>query len=169
MDAVPANDSLANSAPTPDRTAIIRLAGNVTTQPFARIVGRLRAVCDAELVHHDFGQPIQALLAPDAADFLIVHLDHRWFFKIAPDHQSVERMNELIAAVKGRVARGDCTVILNTIPSAVDAPVRTEQAALRGAVARLNAQLYELAASLSHPPWSSAPSHLAGFVHARLA
>ena len=139
----------ASAAPTLPRTVVVAFTGNVTTQPFTRLAGKLADMCAPRLSHHDFGQPIQALLSPHPADFLIVHLDHRWFFEITPDPQSFARMDELIAAVKARVAKGDCTVVLNTIPAIVDAPARSEQAALRGSVARLNGELYDLAASTS--------------------
>lgn len=146
MDAltVPAKNS--NVLNEGGRKITIGFAGNVTTQPFARISARLADLGEIELVHYDYGQPVQALLAPDQSDFLFIHLDHRWFFELAPDAQSDARMDELCTVARARAQKGDCTVVLTTIAGQVDAPVRSEQAALRGHLARLNGTLYSLVA-----------------------
>lgn len=124
----------------------IGLAGNVTTQPFGRLVEKLADCCTANLTHHDFGQPIQALLSGEKSDILIIHLDYRWFFELAPDDQSRVRMDQLLSAARARAERGDCTIVLNTIAASVSSPVRSDEAALRGALAQLNASLFSFAA-----------------------
>lgn len=98
------------------RQVSIAMVGNLITQPFAKITQRLADVCDGSIEHLDFGQVVQTLEDDRRFDFLIVHLDHRWFFDIAPDQEAVEQARDLAARVRRWVERGTGAVLLNTIP-----------------------------------------------------
>ncbi len=98
------------------RAIKVGLVGNVITQSLTQIGERIRDICAASLEHLDFGQVIQTLESNREFDFLIVHLDHRWFFDIAPNVESVERAHELAERVQRWLDRGPGTVLLNTIP-----------------------------------------------------
>lgn len=98
------------------RKVSVAMVGNVITQPFARLAQQLADICDCSIDHLDFGQVVQALQSDCTCDFLILHLDHRWFFDVAPDTGAVERARDLVARVRHWTARGGGSVILNTIP-----------------------------------------------------
>ena len=63
-----------------------------------------------------FAEYLKDKSGPAAADVLIVHLDHRWFFDVAPDEAAVDRARGLAELVSARLARAPGTIILNTVP-----------------------------------------------------
>ena len=67
------------------RVLTVGLVGNVVTQPFAALARRMAPIAQVGIEHLDYGQVVQTLGEPVRHDVLIVHLDHRWFFDVAPN------------------------------------------------------------------------------------
>lgn len=132
---------------TTARALSIGFVGNVVTNPFGKVSGRLADLADVACEHFPIGQIEQVLAGPASVDVLIVHLDHRWFFDVAPDAGAVARARALAALVSARLGRGPGTVILNTVPfvpvSSVESDLHDQLAALAG----VNAVLFDLARS----------------------
>src|SRR3954465_7552392 len=98
------------------RALSIGFAGNGVPHPFGKVAGRLGDLADASCEHFPIGQIEQVLAGPASVDVLIVHLDHRWFFDVAPDAGAVARARLLAELVSARLGRGPGTIILNTVP-----------------------------------------------------
>lgn len=126
------------------RPITIGLVGNTITQPFGKIASLASAHCDASLKHFEFGQVVQTLMGDEAVDFLIVHLDHRWFFDVSPDREAVTRAQELADLAQGWLARTGGAIILNTIGHLPRSPIATDCLEQLEALAELNAQFLKL-------------------------
>lgn len=130
------------------RTLHVAMAGNVITQPFARTLrGSLSDVADTIIRHHDFGQVVQALEADVSCDFLVLHLDHRWFFDIAPDAEAVQRAKELAGQIRDWLDRSRGTVLLNTIPHVVRSSVATDAHRQHDALHSIHQVFFDLSAT----------------------
>ena len=115
---------------TTARALSIGFVGNVVTNPFGKLSGRLADLTDATCAHFPIAQIEQVLAGPAFVDFPIVHLDHRWFFDVVPP--------------AARLERGSGTIILNTVPvSSVESDLHDQLEAL----VRVNAVLFDLARS----------------------
>ncbi|MET0428334.1 MAG: hypothetical protein ABW026_07520, partial [Microvirga sp.] len=92
------------SGMTTARALSLGFVGNVVTNPFGKVSGRLGDLADATCAHFPIGQIEQVLAGPASVDVLIVHLDHRWFFDVAPDEAAVARARMLAELVSARLA-----------------------------------------------------------------
>ena len=130
---------------TTARALSLGFVGNVVTDPFGKVAGRLAGLAEVACEHFPIGQIEQVLAGSAAVDALIVHLDHRWFFDVAPDEAAVARARGLAALVSARLERMPGAVILNTVPfvpvSSVEGDLHDQIVAL----GRLNAVLFDLA------------------------
>lgn len=123
----------------------IHFTGNLVTQPLSRLSGELAAVAEADVSHADFDQVIQTLSKQQAVDFLIVHLDHHWFFDLFPDEQALDRIAQLIAMCERWLAANSGAIILNTLAFLPRSPVAAERNRQAQMVAEINAALFALA------------------------
>ena len=130
---------------TTARALSIGFVGNVVTNPFGKMAGRLADLATVSCEHLPIGQIEQVLAGPAAADVLIVHLDHRWFFDVAPDEAAVARARGLAELVSARLARAPGTIILNTVPFVPVSSVESDLHDQLDALARVNAVLFDLA------------------------
>lgn len=130
---------------TTARALSIGFVGNVVTNPFGKMAGRLADLATVSCEHLPIGQIEQVLAGPAAADVLIVHLDHRWFFDVAPDEAAVARARGLAELVSARLARAPGTIILNTVPFVPVSSVESDLHDQLAALARVNAVLFDLA------------------------
>ena len=127
------------------RSLRIGMVGNVVTQPFAPLKNKMTPIAAAEIDHLDFGQVVQTLRQPVGHDYLVVHLDHRWFFDVAPDRQSMDTVAELIGHARDWLARGAGTLILNTVPFLPVSSVESDLHDQLEALAAINTALFALA------------------------
>ena len=132
---------------TTARALSIGFVGNVVTNPFGKVSGRLADLADVSCAHFPIGQIEQVLTGPAAADVLIVHLDHRWFFEVAPDEGAAVRARGLVELVSARLAQAPGTIILNTVPFVPVSSVESDLHDQLEALARVNAVLFSLARS----------------------
>ena len=132
---------------TTARALSIGFVGNVVTNPFGKVSGRLADLADATCEHFPIGKIEQVLAGPASVDVLVVHLDHRWFFDVAPDAGAVARAWALTELVSARLERGPGTVILNTVPFVPASSVESDLHDQLEALARLNGVLFDLARS----------------------
>lgn len=130
---------------TAARVLTIGMVGNVVTQPFTALVRRMAPIAQVNIEHLDYGQVIQTLGEPVRHDVLIVHLDHRWFFDVAPDSRSVTAAEELVEYARGWLGRGSGTLILNTVPYLSTSSVERDLHDQMEVLAAINAILFALA------------------------
>ncbi len=125
----------------------IGMVGNIVTQSFSRLGNRLGDDYKPSIIHLDFGQVVQTLESEARFDFLVIHLDHRWFFDVAPGAESVERAEDLVERIRRWLDRGPGSVLLNTIPyrprSTVDSDLHQQIEALHA----IHRVFFDLAAS----------------------
>lgn len=137
----------AGTSSTTRRQVSLAMVGNVITQPFAKITAQLNDVCDVSIEHLDFAQIVQTLEGDRHFDFLVLHLDHRWFFDVAPDGESIDRARDLAQRVTAWLDRGTGVVLLNTVPYALRSSVDSDlyqQIAAKHAIDRV---FFDLAAA----------------------
>lgn len=120
------------------RKVLVGLVGNVITQPFSKIAVLSADYCDLTIRHLDFGQVAQSLMGDDTVDFLIVHLDYRWFFDVAPNREAIERARELVDLANGWLDRTPGSIILNTIAHVPRSPIATDRLEQIAALAEMN-------------------------------
>ncbi len=141
------NENRVETSLTTKRRVSLAMVGNVITQPFTKLAAQLTDVCDMAIEHLDFAQIVQTLEGDSRFDFLVLHLDHRWFFDVAPDGESVERARDLAGRVAAWLDRGAGVVVLNTIPyrprSSVDSDLH-QQIEAKNAIDRV---FFDLAAA----------------------
>lgn len=123
------------------RPIVIGLVGNVITQPFGKIASLVSGHCEASIRLFEFGQVVQTLMGDEQVDFLAVHLDHRWFFDVAPDREAVKRAEELVDLASGWLSRNGGAVILNTIGYVARSPIATDRLEQLEALNDLNGKL----------------------------
>ena len=130
---------------TTARALSLGFVGNVVTHPFGKVSSRLSGLAEVACEHFPIGQVEQVLSGEAPADVLIVHLDHRWFFDVAPDEDAVSRARALAELVSARIERAPGTVILNTVPFVPASSVESDLHDQVEALARMNAVLFGLA------------------------
>jgi FkbH-like protein len=123
------------------RKVTVGLVGNTITQPLGKIAALAPASLQLAVRHYDFGQAVQVLMAADPMDFLIVHLDHRWFFDIAPHQGAVARAQELVELAEQWLSRTGGVILLNTVPYLPTSPISTDLLEQLEALAALNGEL----------------------------
>lgn len=121
------------------------MVGNIVTQPFSAIAAELSDHGDIEIEHLPFGQISQVLSQPSSSDFLLIHLDHRRFFDIAPDAEALTRADELAGQVRVWLGRNAASVILNTVPFIPRSPVEADLHDQIERLAAVNRVLFDLA------------------------
>lgn len=127
------------------RALSLGFVGNVVTNPFGKVAERLRDLADVAVRQLPSLQVEQVLGGDDAVDVLIVHLDDRWFFDVAPDQGAVLRAERLCALVAARLARVSGTIVLNTVPFIAYSPVESDLHDQIEALGRINGVLFALA------------------------
>ena len=127
------------------RTLTIGFVGNVVTDPFGKVAQRLSALADVGVTHLPSLQVEAALAGTEPVDALVVHLDHRWFFDVAPDDRAVRRAEQLADLVTGRLAKVSGTIILNTVPFQPTSSVESDLYDQIEALGRVNGVLFRLA------------------------
>ncbi|WP_267423443.1 HAD-IIIC family phosphatase [Methylobacterium sp. GC_Met_2] len=132
---------------TTARALSIGFVGNVVTNPFGKVASRLVDLATVSVEHFPIGQIEQVLTGPASVDVLVIHLDHRWFFDVAPDEASVARARGLAELVAARLARTPGTIILNTVPFVPVSSVESDLHDQLETLARINAVLFDLARS----------------------
>ncbi|MCJ2064296.1 HAD-IIIC family phosphatase [Methylobacterium sp. J-088] len=132
---------------TTARALSIGFVGNVVTNPFGKVTARIADLAAVSVEHFLIGQIEQVLAGPASVDVLVVHLDHRWFFDVAPDEAAVARARGLAELVAARLARAPGTLILNTVPFVPVSSVESDLHDQLEALARINAVLFDLARS----------------------
>ena len=127
------------------RTLTIGFVGNVVTDPFGKVAQRLSALADVTVTHLPSLQVEAALAGADPVDVLVIHLDHRWFFDVAPDDGAVARAEALAGLVAARLAQGPGTIVLNTVPFEPVSSVESDLYDQIEALGRINGTLFRLA------------------------
>lgn len=141
------NLTVENHVEAEKRSLAIGLVGNVITQPFAALGKGLGDACSPVLHHLPFGQVHQVLAESRPLDVLILHLDHRWFFPIAPGPEAMSRMDDLIPLLEAYLEKSAASVILNTIPFAPTSPIASDLHTQIEILAALNRKLFDFARS----------------------
>ena len=132
---------------TTARALSLGFVGNVVTNPFSTIASRLFDLATVSCEHFPIGQVEQVLAASAPVDVLVVHLDHRWFFDVAPDEPAIGRARGLADLVLARLERAPGTIVLNTVPFVPVSPVESDLHERIEVLARVNAVLFDLARS----------------------
>ena len=127
------------------KTISIGFVGNIITKPFSKISEYLTDVARAQVAHLPFGQVIESLDGDEPYDALILHLDHRWFFDVAPDVSALARAEDLVRWVEARLQRTSGLVILNTIPFRPASSVESDLHSQIEALSAIHHQFFDLA------------------------
>jgi FkbH-like protein len=123
----------------------IGFVGNIITKPFSKISNDLGELGGVEVIHLGFGQVVEALDGVQAFDALIVHLDHRWFFDVAPDVEALARADDLVRRVEARLERAAGAVVLNSIPFLPESSVDNDLHNQIETLAAIHQRLFDLA------------------------
>jgi FkbH-like protein len=122
----------------------VGFVGNIVTRQIAE---RLVPLIDRpiDLVEHPIDQVFQMLETASPAAFLIVHLDHRWFFDVAPGPEAIEQAGRLAKAVRSRLGRAAGAVVLNTLPYLPTALAESQQHEVLETLAEIEKIMFALA------------------------
>jgi len=76
-------------------------------------------------------------------DLLIIHLDHRWFFDVAPNRESIERADELVRHLEAWLSATSGTLILNTISFVPHSPIESDRHQQVEFLATINSRFFD--------------------------